>query len=160
MQADGSWLLQDIVFSPTLPDTNAVEPIGWWDDFQDAADAADKLHANIPAMLARLKWPETRNGYNAIKAVGDALEAAKPYLGNRKPSHCKRPKLWHIPTLLVAHTVGKALAMSGHEPSLERDSVLVGAVNKALCRMGYTVEPGTISAFLKRWEHKYGLGFE
>jgi hypothetical protein len=172
LRADGSWLRQDINWDPTLPDPDSVETNGWWDEFQGAADAADKLRASIPAMLARLERPETRNGYNAIKALGEALAAAKQYLGNHKhPAHPKRRRLrrrpngWNTPALLIAHTIGKALVASGHDArSLERTSAVTPAVYEALRRMRYPgiemVSCSAVSRFLIDWAHDFDRSLE
>jgi hypothetical protein len=162
LQADGSWLRQDIIWAPTLPDPGSVETNGWWDEFQGAADAVDKLRASIPAMLARLKRLETRGCHDAVKVLGDALATAMPYLNpcgkHKRRTGRKQPKDWCIPTIVIADIIIKALVASGHDsPNLDRDSVVVRIVRTALMRMNYgTVTLGAVSEHLKRWAAKYG----
>jgi hypothetical protein len=127
VQADGSWLRQDIIWDPTLDlEADAVE---WW-DLKDVAAAADKLRGAIPLMLSY--WGRVRrkrekcervakmgDRYDAIKALDDALTAAMPCFspfGECEPSHRKQPKAWHMPAILIAHWISEALIKSGRPP--------------------------------------------
>jgi hypothetical protein len=55
----------------------------WW-DIEAVTEAAKTLLKNAPAMLSHRegqRWaPQTRNGFEAIKALGDALFVAMPYI--------------------------------------------------------------------------------
>jgi hypothetical protein len=84
------------------PPEPEIDTDKWW-DFQGVADAANTLLDCVPGMLwhwERLRrLSETRDGYEAIKAFGEALTRALPYikfpLGEyERRTHHKRPKDW------------------------------------------------------------------
>ena len=100
--------------------------------------------------------------YDAMKALDDALAAAMtcfyPFGELGKPSRRKRRNAWHMPAVLIAHFIGKALVASGHDtPNLDRTSAVVRIVQTALTRMNYdTVTYTAVSKHLKSWTAKYG----
>jgi hypothetical protein len=142
----------------------------WW-DFKAASDAAKTLLDSVPAMASHwdgLRWaPETCGGYEAIKTLGDALVIALPYIewpfGHyQRQTGRKRPKAWHIPAVLIAHVIVKAMIGAGHnEPGITRNSVVVRVVHKALIRMRFPdsemITATAIGAHLTRWDEKFGL---
>jgi hypothetical protein len=157
--------------SPWLPKEEIeTNPNPWW-DFQGASDAAKTLLASVPAMLSHwdgLRWaPETNAGYEAIKTLRNALSVAMPYIEwpfgqYERQTGRKQPKAWHIPAILVAQVIVKAMIKAGHdEPGITRNSVVVRVVRKALIRMGYPdpemVTTTAIGAHLTRWDKKFGL---
>jgi hypothetical protein len=160
-----SWVSQDIIWDPS-------RDVKWW-DIQGTADAANKLRDAIPLMLSY--WDGVRHKrekcegaatmgerYDAMKALDDALTAAMPcfypFGEIGKPSPRKRRKAWHMPAVLIAHFIGKALVASGYDtPNLDRKSAVVRIVRTALTRMDHdTVTFTAVSKHLKSWTAKYG----
>ena len=142
----------------------------WWDspvwDLEKAAASAKALLNDVPAMLWHWHWMQgtrvetrpgqkparLRGGYDAIERLRVALDAALPYIEfsvgeyeRLDPRKAKRPKDWHLPAIVAAHFIGKALCSE----STARDSVRVRVVTTALERMGYWVENDTIHQYLK-----------
>lgn len=151
-----------------FPEPDDVDP--WWDcpfwDSEKAAASAKALLDDIPAMLWHWhRMQETRfetlpgqkpmhlrGGYDAIERLRVALDAVLPYIEfpvgeyeRQNPRKVKRPKDWHLPAIVAAHFIGKALCSE----STARDSVRVRVVTTALERMGYSVESDTIHQYLK-----------
>jgi hypothetical protein len=149
----------------------AIKDDRWW-DFQSAAAAANRLLDDLPRMLRhwdRLRWaPETRDGFEKIKALGDALSLALPYIEfplgkyERATHHTRsRPKPWHIPALVIANIVVEALIKSGaHSPRTTRNSTVVRIVRAAFVRMDYQnigmITTDAIGAYLTRRSAKFG----
>src|SRR5262245_29891011 len=84
---------------PEVVDSPAVGDVDW-ERFQIATDAAKKLQTNIPALLQHwesLRWdPQTSGGYDAIKAVEQALLTAQhwiefPFGEYEKVDHRSKP---------------------------------------------------------------------
>jgi hypothetical protein len=162
--------LPDPPNSPGLPKEIRTDPNRWW-DFQGSSDAAKVLLDSAPAMLRHwdgLRWAtETSGGYEAIKTLGNALAIALPYIewpfGDYEgQTGRKRPKAWHIPSVLIAHVILKVMVEAGrNEPGITRNSVVVRVVHKALTRMGYPnlrmITTTAIGAHLTRWNKKFGL---
>jgi hypothetical protein len=124
--------------------------------------------------------PETRDGYKAIKAFGDALSSAMPYIEwpfgkYERQDYRKRPrrKNWHLPAVLIAKLIERALIDSGRrKTSTTSGSTVVKVVREALIRMGYKIgsgqpgkigtsaserEKGTIAAHLTSWKNSQAL---
>jgi hypothetical protein len=105
--------------------------------------------------------------YDAIKALDDALTPAMPCFnpfGKCDKGKTHRLKDWHIPAILIADVVTKALVASGDDaPSLARNSAVVAVVHQALCRMRYPnikmVTHSAVSGYLIRWTTDYGRSF-
>jgi hypothetical protein len=157
--------------SPCLPkDEIETNPNHWW-DFQGASNAAKTLLASVPAMLSHWdgpRWaPETNAGDEAIKTLSDALSVAMPYIEwpfgqYERQTGRKQPQAWHIPAVLIAHVIVKAMIKAEHdEPGITRNSVVVRVVRKALIRMGFPhlemVTASAIGAHPTRWDKKFGL---
>jgi hypothetical protein len=114
------------------PSTVEIEPDIYW-DFDAAFDAATLLLDNLPAMLRHwngLLWaPETRGGHPAIKALQDTLTVALPYIEwpfgeYERQTGRKKPKTWHLPSIMVARVVVKAMIDAGHDdPGITRNSL-------------------------------------
>lgn len=150
------------------PSSVEIESDDYW-NINAATDAAKSLLESIPAMLTHwngLLWaPETRGGYAAIKTLQDALVIALPYIEwpfgyYKRQTGRKKPKPWHIPAVLIAKTVVKAMIEAGHgEPGITRNSVVARVVRQALIRKRFLHEitPSAIGAHLTRWDKKYGL---
>ena len=151
----------------------AVEPDEadrYW-DFGAAFAAAKLLLESMPAMLRHwngLLWaPETRGAHPAIKALQDALTVALPYIEwpfgvYERQTGRKKPKIWHLPAVMVANIVIKAMIEAGHDdPGITRNSIIVRVVCKALIRMRYPhvhmITASAVGAHLTRWDKKYGL---
>jgi hypothetical protein len=148
--------------SPPLPELDDDSNPYW--DFQAATDAAKTLRDSVPAMLQHwegLKWaPKTREGHAAIKALGEALELALPWVEwpfgkyeRKSPLKRPRPKDWHTPALMIAHIIAEALITTGRRKPglLAANSTTVCAVRKALMRMGYPdIDQRTIAAHFAR----------
>jgi hypothetical protein len=130
---------------PPIPEPSPdADP--WW-EFKSVAAAAKILHAAVPRMLRHwdgLRWaPETAAGHSAVKALGDALEVALPYIEfpfgpgePQSPQQRPRPKKWHTPAIVIANIFVAALQGSGHQsPALSHNSTVVGAVSKVLVRI-------------------------
>jgi hypothetical protein len=142
----------------------------WW-DFKGATDATNTLLASVPAMLKHwegLRWaPKTRAGHEAIRALGDALSLALPYIEwpfekYERQTGRKTPKDWHIPAVVIATIIVPALVQSGRvAPGLSHNSIVVRVVREALTRMGYpnmkTDTSRAIGAHLTRWDKKWGM---
>jgi hypothetical protein len=151
--------------SPWLSEQEIEADDPWW-DVQGAADAANTLLDSVQAMLWHWnqlrRWPETRDGYEAVKALGDALSLALPYIkfpfGEYKPTHHKQPKQWHLPAFLIATVIGEAIIQSGRRPRLSRNSIVVRIVRRVLVRMEYRHMPSAtaISAHLTRRAALFG----
>jgi hypothetical protein len=128
------------------PSTVEIGTDDYW-DFDAATDAAKLLLESLPAMHRHwngLLWaPETRGGYAAIKTLQDALVIALPYIEwpfgeYERQTGRKQPKTWHLPAVMVANVIVKAMIEAGHdEPGITRNSILVRVVRKALIRMRY-----------------------
>lgn len=156
------------LFQPCPVVVETDEADRYW-DFDAAFAAAKLLLESMPAMLRHwngLLWaPETRGGHPAIKALQDSLTVALPYIewpfGEYvRQTGRKKPKPWHLPALMVARVVVKAMIEAGHdEPSITRNSVVVRIVRTALIRMGFLNEITTsaVGAHLTRWNKKHGL---
>ncbi|MGC2222380.1 MAG: hypothetical protein WA624_08430 [Methylocella sp.] len=119
------------------------------------------MNAAIPAMLSYwdgLQWaPETRGGYEAIKALDTALSLALPYIEfpfgkYERKTHRHRPKDWHMAAIVIARIFIEAMIKSvGKTPSLERKSRLIVVVNEVMRRMNYkSVTDSAISRHLIR----------
>jgi hypothetical protein len=143
---------------------------GFW-DFEAATKAAKTLLDDLPAMLLHWKDPEwsahNRAAYAAIKSLEEALSTAMPYiewpLGQYSgQTGKKRPKDWHMHSVLIAKLVMQALVDAGeHKPGHTHNSLVVRIVHKALVRMGFphseTLSLDAIGMHLARWDRKYGL---
>lgn len=133
-------------FQPCPVATESDESDRYW-DFVAAFDAAKLLLESLPAMLRHwngLKWaPETRGGHPAIKALQDTLTVALPYIEwpfgkYERQTGRKKSKIWHLPAVMVANVVIKAMIEAGHdEPGITRNSVVVRVVRQSLIRMRY-----------------------
>lgn len=118
--------------SPWLPKIIETDPDRYW-DFQATTQAAKTLLDSVPAMLshwAGLRWaPETRGGYDAIKALSDALLVALPHIewpfGEiERLNGQKRLKDWHTPAIIIANVVIKAMIEAGNnEPGITKIKV-------------------------------------
>ncbi len=142
----------------------------WW-DFEAVTEAAKTLLRNAPAMLSHWegqRWaPQTRNGFEVIKALGDALFSAIPYIEwpfgyYERQGRSKRPKPWHIMALVIAKLVINVMIEAGHnDPGITRNSIVVRIVYNALIRMGFSnvsmITPAAIGIHLTRWNEKFGL---
>jgi hypothetical protein len=117
-----------------------------WQKFQVATDAAKLLLNNVSALLwhweGLQQWPETNGGYPAIKAVEGALLAAQPFIDwpfgkSDGPPYRSSSNVWHMPAVVVAGIIGKALARSGQRaPKFTKESAATRVVHEALKRMG------------------------
>jgi hypothetical protein len=140
-------------------------------DFKAATDAAKTLRDSVPAMLSHwegLRWaPETREGYEAIKGLGEALSAAMPYVEwpfgryERQTSR-KLMKDWHTYSALFANRIIDVLVEAGHQkPGITRNSVLVRVIHSALIRMKFPnpemITRSAIGMHLTRWNEEFGL---
>jgi hypothetical protein len=159
---DNMWWVRAYPCPVWFPEPYVADP--WWNP-EEAAAAAKALLEDVPAMLwhwHRMQTaPETlpgqkparlRGGYDAIERLRIALDAALPYIEfpvgeyeRQDRRKAKRPKDWHLPAIVAAHFIGKALCSE----STARDSVRVRVVTTALGRMGYSVENDTIHQYLK-----------
>ena len=156
----------------------------WWDT-QKAAAAVRVLLDEIPAM--RRHWQKTqrtraetrpgykparrRGGYDAIKRLRIALNAALPYIEfpvgeYERRDHRKKPRPsdWHMPALVIKSIVSQGLMKCGQKvPGFSRDAPATSVVHRALSRMGYKVsrrigegsETNTIAAFLNDWKKRW-----
>jgi hypothetical protein len=152
------------------PPTDKLESNDYW-DFDAAFAAAKLLLESMPAMLRHwngLLWaPETRGGHPAIKILQDALSIALPYIEwpfgrYERQTGRKQPKVWHLPAVMVARVVVKAMIDAGHDdPGITRHSIVVRVVCKALIRMQYPhvhmITASAVGAHLTRRDKKYGL---
>jgi hypothetical protein len=143
---------------------------GFW-NFEAATKAAKTLLDDLPAMLLHWKDPEwsadNRAAYAATKSLDEALSTAMPYiewpLGRYSPqTGRKRPKDWHMHSVLVAKLVMQALVDAGeHKPAFTHNSLVVRIIHKALVRMDFpnsgTLSLDAIGMHLARWDEKYGL---
>jgi hypothetical protein len=140
----------------------------WW-NFRGAITSARELSGAIPKMLKHWeglrKWPETRDGYDAIEKLREALATATPYIelpfGPYEPAiGQKSPKPWHLPAVLIAGLLISALAKStNRSQSLGKNSVIIRVVCKALNRMGHCekkIDAGAVSKYVTRWREKNG----
>jgi hypothetical protein len=140
-------------------------------DFSAVTAAAKTLLKNAPAMLSfweEQRWaPQTREGFDAIENLGEALFLAMPYIewplgyydGKASP---KRPKPWHVMALVIAKLVINSMVAAGQvQPGITRNSVVARIVHRALARMNFPgskmITPTAIGAHLTRWDRKYGL---
>jgi hypothetical protein len=156
--------------TPWVPREIEPDPNRWW-DFEAVTEAAKTLLRNAPAMLSHWegqRWaPQTRNGFDVIKALGDALFSAMPYIEwpfgyYERQGRSKRPKPWHIMALVIARLVITAMIEADHnEPGITRSSIVVRIVSNALIRMGFPnakmITPAAIGMHLTRWNEKFGL---
>jgi len=151
----------------------------WWDP-EKAATAARVLLHDFPAMLwhwrgMRHTRAETlpgqkparlREGYAAIKRLGDALEAALPYVEfpfgkYRRQDHREgmRLKPWHVHAVAITPMIVETLRRSGHPipahlRKITHNTAAVRIVREALVRMGYDkniIKPPAIAQFLTLW---------
>jgi hypothetical protein len=139
-------------------------------DFEAATKAAKTLLDDMPAMLSHWQepeWsPEHQSAYNAISVLNEALITALPYiewpLGPYEvATGRKAPKDWHMPSILIAKSVIKALVAAGDDaPGITHNSLVVGIIQKALIRMQFpqsrTLSRDAIGAHLKQWNKKWG----
>jgi hypothetical protein len=140
-------------------------------DFTAVTAAAKTLLKNAPAMLSHWegqRWaPQTRDGFDIIKNLGDALLRAMPYIEwplgyyDGKTSN-KTPKPWHAMAIVIARLVIKSMIEAGQDqPGLARNSVVARIVYRALFRMNFPnsnmITVTAIGAHLTRWDKKYGL---
>jgi len=156
------------LFQPCPVATESDESDRYW-DFDAVFDAAKSLHDTLPAMLRHwdgLLWaPETAGGHPAIKELQDALTVALPYIQwpfgkYERQTGRKKPKDWHLPAVMVANVVIKAMIEAGYnDPGITRNSIVVRVVRNALIRMRVLNEItiGAVGAHLTRWDKKYGL---
>lgn len=140
----------------------------WW-DFKAVPDAAKLLYASLPAMRRHWKslerGPETQGGDSVILDLGQALEKALPYIEwpfgkYKRTTGRKIPKDWHLPAVLIAKVIVRALVESGHtSPAISKNSVVARIVRRALIRMRYLneIDTSAIAAHLTRWNKTYGL---
>lgn len=117
---------------PTSPAAGCDDETDQWWDFQAAIKAANTLNAAFPAMLSHwdgLQWaPETRGGYEAIKALDTTLSLAMPYIEfpfgkyeRKTHRHRHRPKDWHMAAIVIAKFFIEAMIKSGGKaPSTSR----------------------------------------
>ncbi|MGD0187801.1 MAG: hypothetical protein ABSC25_21495 [Roseiarcus sp.] len=160
---------------PPPPDSiNEAGDDRWW-DFRGATKAAMTLRESLPAMLAYWegqRWaPETRGGYDAIKALSDALDGAMPFIEwpfgvyERRKTPCARRRDlddWHFSAILIFKWAAQAMLMDGRAlRSLHRNSVVVKAVHRALVRMGFPnmemVTESAIAKHLSKNSEMFGL---
>lgn|GEM_PF-3069521 len=156
--------------SPWFQKEPEIDPKRWW-DFEAATEAAKTLLKSAPAMLSHWegqRWaPQSRDGYDVIKALGNALFLAMPYIEwplgyYEHRTRSKRPKPWHTMALVIARLVINVIVKAGHnEPGITRNSIVVRIVRNALIRMklpdAKMVTLAAIGAHLTRWDKKYGL---
>jgi hypothetical protein len=142
---------------------------GLW-DIKVATKAAKTLLDDMPAMLSHWhepkRSPEHQVAHKAVSALNEALNTAMPFiewpLGPYKASlGRKKPKNWHVPSIVIARLVIDALVAAGEvAPGITHNSVTVRVVQKALIRMEFpyckTLAREAIGAHLKRWSQKYG----
>jgi hypothetical protein len=150
--------------------TRSKSSSGFW-NFDAATEAAKRLHSFLPAMI--LHWqdspewsPETRPAYEAIKALDETLSVAMPYiewpLGRyERQTGQKRPKEWHLYSILIASFVLQALIGAGDaNPGISHNSLVVKIIKTALVRINIpgskTLSTGAIGAHLKRWKDTHG----
>jgi hypothetical protein len=168
-----------------LPAPHENDP--WWDS-EKAAGRAKALLDDIPAMLRhwrrvhegfRMKGAhdETRRdqqpvrlrgGYNAIKRLRGALDAAVPYIEfplgqyeRRDHRTLKRPSLWHAHAVAITPIIADALRQSGRRVSTTHNSAMVRIVREALVRIGHddNITPDRVAAHLTDWYAKFGRSF-
>ena len=143
------------------PDTITV-----W-DFKDVSKAAKTVLASIPIMLSSweqmLPTPETRAGYEAIRVLGKSLSSAMPYVeypwGYYEENRGHPPKDWHLPAVVIANTITRALVQGGHKRPARSsgNTILAQVIQTALVRMGYReIETGAIAQHLLRWYERAG----
>jgi hypothetical protein len=156
--------------SPWVPREIETDPNRWW-DFEAAREAAKTLLKSAPAMLSHWegqRWAsQSRGGFDVIKALGNALFFAMPYIEwpfgyYERQARLKRPKPWHTMALVIARLVIKVMTEAGHnEPGITRNSIVVRIVHNALIRMNIQdakmVTLTAIGAHLTRWDKKFGL---
>jgi hypothetical protein len=126
---------------------------------------------SVPAMLShwngQRSTSETREGCEAIKALGDALSAAMHYIewpfGRYEPqTGQKRPKDWHTYSIIIARLIVRTLIDAGEAaPGITHNSLVVQVTHRALIRLEVPnlgmLTPDAIGAHLARWNKKYGL---
>jgi hypothetical protein len=105
-----------------------------------AAKAAKTLLDDMPAMLSHWqepKWsPEHPEAYKAVSALNAAFTAAVPYIERplgpyKATTGKKRPKDWHMPSILIAKCVISAFTAVGEEAlGITHNSLVVGVVKK------------------------------
>jgi hypothetical protein len=159
--------------SPDAPGLSKIIESGsddYW-DFKAVTDAAKTLRDSVPAMLSHwegLRWaPETREGYEVIKGLGEALSAAMPYVEwpfgrYERQTRRKQMKDWHGPSVLFANRIIDVLVRAGHNnPGITHNSVLVRVVHSALIRMKFPnpemITRSAIGMHLTRWDEEFGL---
>ena len=156
--------------SPWVPREIETDPNRWW-DFEAARQAAKTLLKSAPAMLSHWegqRWAsQSRGGFDVIKALGDALFFAMPYIEwpfgyYERQTGSKRPKPWHAMALVIARLVIKVTVEAGYdEPGITRNSIVVRIVRNALIRMDFPnakmITDTAIGAHLTRWNQKFGL---
>lgn len=136
-------------------------------DFKNVSKAAKIVLANIPTMLASwdrmLPTSETRAGYEAIRVLGESLSSAMPYVeypwGYYEENRRHPPKDWHLPAVLIANTITRALLQSGHRrPAMSSgNTILSQIIQTVLERMGHKkIETGAIAQHLLRWYERAG----
>jgi hypothetical protein len=156
--------------SPWVPREIDGDPDRWW-DFKATTEAAKALLKSAPAMLSHWegqRWTsQTRDGFDVIKALGDALFLAMPYIEwpfgyYERQARRRQPKPWHTMAVIIANLVIKVLIESGQNaPGITRNSVVVRVIRNALVRMDFPnskmITPSAIGMHLERWDKKYGL---
>jgi hypothetical protein len=112
---------------PRRPPETAADinlPVWCW-DMAEVADAAETLH---------------EAGHEAVKQLSDALATALPYvkhpLGAYERNQKKRPKELHLPAVIIANALDKALSEAGHtKPAFSRNSIPVRVIHAILIRL-------------------------
>jgi hypothetical protein len=148
------------------------DPHLWW-DFDAVAEAAMTLLKNCPAMLSHWegqRWaPQTCDGFDVIKRLGDALLFAMPYIEwplgyykRKKWTGSKRPKPWHPTALAIATVTIRVIVKAGNrKPGITRNSIVVRIVHNTLRKMNVQdvemISHSAIAAHLTRWDKKFGL---
>ena len=130
----------------------------------------EQLRQELGLWLQReqLQWVPKTDAYEAVIALSKALARALPHIKfpffrafERKDHRQKRrPKNWHLPAVLIANIIERALIQSGRRTTstTSGDSTVVKVVRNALARMGYgEIEPGTIAARLTSWKNNQAL---
>jgi hypothetical protein len=131
---------------PRRPPETAADinlPVWCW-DMAEVADAAETLHEAMPKLVtfwgALRTNDEVRAGHEAVKQLSDALATALPYvkhpLGAYERNQKKRPKELHLPAVIIANALDKALSEAGHtKPAFSRNSIPVRVIHAILIRL-------------------------
>jgi hypothetical protein len=175
-------LVRRMATPPRRPQQTAADddlPEWYW-DIRAVMDAAETLHEAMPKLVtfwaSLLTSDEVRAGHDAVKQLSTALAIALPYvkypLGPHERNQNKTPKTWHLPAVIVANALERAIGEAGPtKPAFSRNSIPIRVVHAILIRLDLlavihdtekeaqekrAAARSAISAHVNRWWKRYG----